>query len=96
VTIRNKYTLEPGTLIELKVGMSKITMTPASISIESPNITVTGQATLTSKAPMVTTTADALMTITSSGLITQTAQMTQISGGKCPMPPLTTPSLTVF
>jgi type VI secretion system secreted protein VgrG len=96
IDVGNSYSLTAMTQIKLNVGMSTITMTPGSITIDSPSIIIKGTAVVTTSAPMVTTNADGAIIMNSSGVITATAQMTTIAGGKCPMPPLATPALTVF
>ena len=49
-TIKQSWTVEATASIEFKVGESKITMTPASIKIESPMIEIQATATLQAKA----------------------------------------------
>jgi type VI secretion system secreted protein VgrG len=58
-----KIEIEAMQSITLKVGASKIHMTPTSIAIESVMITVKGSAMLTTQAPMATHKADGIMTI---------------------------------
>ncbi|MBX9749499.1 MAG: type VI secretion system tip protein VgrG [Roseococcus sp.] len=58
-----KIEIEAMQSITLKVGASKIHMTPTSIDIESVMITVKGSAMLTTQAPMATHKADGIMTI---------------------------------
>ena len=55
------WTVEAGTLIEFKCGASKITMTPASISIESVMIDVKASAILNAKGTLTNVTGSALL-----------------------------------
>ena len=48
--IKQSWSVEATASIEFKVGESKITMTPASIKIESPMIEIQATATLQAKA----------------------------------------------
>jgi type VI secretion system secreted protein VgrG len=90
------YTLEAGMEIVLKVGANSITINQMGITLDAIMIMFQGTAMVTTKAPMVVTTADALINSTSNGMHNIVAQLTQITGGKAVMPPLVTPSLTVF
>jgi type VI secretion system secreted protein VgrG len=62
-TIYGPMSIESYASIELKVGASKITMTPASISISSPVITVTADASLTETSPLTTITGSVTLTL---------------------------------
>ncbi|GJE62709.1 type VI secretion system Vgr family protein [Methylobacterium trifolii] len=54
VEIAQEVHIKAGTKIVLEVGASKITMDPASITIEAGTITVHGTALIEEKAPMIT------------------------------------------
>ena len=68
-TVHRSMTLESYEKIELKVGASKITMTPASISISSPVVTVTADASLTASSPLTTITGSVTLTLLNNVLI---------------------------
>jgi type VI secretion system secreted protein VgrG len=68
-TIYRSTTIESYEKIELKVGASKIMMTPASITISSPVITVTADASLTATSPLTTVTGSVTLTLLNNVLI---------------------------
>jgi type VI secretion system secreted protein VgrG len=68
-TIYGPMSIESYASIELKVGASKITMTPASISISSPVITVSADASLTATSPLTTITGSVTLTLLNNVLI---------------------------
>src|SRR5690606_33783154 len=55
-TIYRSTTIESYEKIELKVGASSIMMTPASIMIKSPTISITADGMLTATSPLTTVT----------------------------------------
>jgi type VI secretion system secreted protein VgrG len=68
-TVFRSMTLESYEKIELKVGMSKIVMTPGAIFISSTAIMVTADASLTATAPLATITGSTLLTLETNVLI---------------------------
>jgi type VI secretion system secreted protein VgrG len=70
-TIYRSTTIESYERIELKVGTSKITMTPASISIDSTMITINANANLTATSPLTTVTGSVTLTLLNNVIITR-------------------------
>ena len=68
-TIYRSMTIESYEKIELKVGASKITMSPASISISSPAITISADASLTATSPLTTITGSVTLTLLNNVMI---------------------------
>ncbi|QCI64050.1 type VI secretion system Vgr family protein [Phreatobacter stygius] len=61
VDVAQTVKITAGLCLQLVVGASKITMTPASISIQSPLITVKADATLMASAPITQVSGDGLL-----------------------------------
>lgn len=68
-TIYRSTTIESYEKIELKVGASSITMTPASIMIKSPTISITADASLTAMSPLTTITGSVTLTLLTNVMI---------------------------
>ena len=59
----NEINITAGAKIELTVGMSKITMDPGSIAIESPVITIKASASLTAEGSLTDVKAQGVLTL---------------------------------
>jgi type VI secretion system secreted protein VgrG len=63
VDVTERITITAGMMITIQCGQSKITMTPASIAIDSPMITLNGTATISASAPMTSITGSGLLSL---------------------------------
>lgn len=63
VDVAQSIKITAGLYLELVVGASKIVMTPASISIQSPVVTIKGDATLAATAPITMVKGDGVLTL---------------------------------
>jgi type VI secretion system secreted protein VgrG len=64
VKVATTIEIEAGTSITLKCGASTIKMDVASIKLESPQITVTGNATAKMTSPLTTVEGNGILTLT--------------------------------